>query len=75
MFCTPVETLISRKDHICTWCGEKILKGEEYHTWKSVDDSWFTSKVHEECHKAMLEEAAYWYDYDYMPFSNERPEK
>ncbi|MNK14337.1 hypothetical protein D3C87_324480 [compost metagenome] len=73
MFCTQAETLTSRKDHVCTWCGEKILKGEEYITWKTVDDSWFTSKVHKECSDAMLKEAAEWGDVEYMPFENERP--
>lgn len=75
MFTTDRQSLVSRKDHICTWCGEKILKGEEYHTWKTVDDCWFTSKVHDECSAAMQEEYAYYGDIEYMPFDNERPKK
>jgi hypothetical protein len=72
MYTTNQEIVVARKEHQCTWCGETILKGESYHKWKSVDDSWFTSKMHNECHKAAHDEYTYWGDSQYMPYDNER---
>lgn len=75
MFVTATQLIIAKKEHRCTWCGQKILKGEKYSKWKSVDDSWFTSKMHAECHTAANDENHYWGDYEYVPFDNERPTK
>lgn len=75
MFCTKVIDILARKEHSCTWCAEKILKGELYKQWKSVDDSWFTNKMHEECYKVACDEMQYYSDWEYMPYSEQRPEK
>lgn len=49
MFNSPPERLIARKEHVCTWCCEKILVGETYERWVSIDDSANTNKMHLEC--------------------------
>lgn len=71
MFCTPAETVKARKAHKCTYCGEWIKPGELYDTWKSVDDSWFTNKMHPECNEEVSEDGYF----EYTPFCNERPDK
>jgi len=75
MFCTQAELILAKKEHICTWCAEKIPKGEQYYRWASVDDTWHTSKMHVECRDACSEETSYYGDYEYMPYNNERPRK
>lgn len=75
MFCTITEDVLAKKEHVCTNCGQKILKGESYKKWKSVDDSWFTSKMHPECFVSLLDENEYYGSFEYMPYSGERPEK
>ena len=72
MFCTPSKTVKARKLHQCTYCCEPINAGDSYLKWTSVDDSWFTNKLHAECLDALLEEAD-GYEFEYMPFSGERP--
>lgn len=56
----------ARKDHKCTYCGEKIYKGELYRRWANVDDCFFTNKCHHECVEVMG------YD-EYCPYIEERP--
>lgn len=64
---------VARKEHRCTWCGEAILSGEQYFTWRSVDDGrWCQSKMHSECYSVMGEEL--YPDEGYIPYSNDRPE-
>lgn len=75
MFCTQAELILAGKEHVCTWCAEKILKGEQYYRWASVDDTWYTSKMHVECRDACLEDHACYGDNEYMPYNNERPNK
>lgn len=75
MFITSKELIVARKEHACTWCAEKILKGEQYFIWKSVDDSWFTSKMHVECAEACDTECLKWGDNEYMAYNGERPER
>lgn len=72
MFVTDKKIVRANKEHRCTWCSQKILSGETYSTWKSVDDSWFTSKMHHECESAMRESFDGWDD-TYDPYDNERP--
>ena len=75
MFCTPQESVIARKTHLCTNCAQGIAKGESYVKWKSVDDSWFTNKMHPECLQSLNEENEYYGSFEYMPYSGERPVK
>ena len=69
MFCTPPKTVVARVPHQCTYCGEAINSGDTYFTWKSVDDSWFTNKMHPECADELNE----WGDGEYSAYSNDRP--
>ena len=71
MFTTPLTYKKARKVHRCTWCGEDIKVGEQYTTWKSVDDSWFTSKMHPECRDDASEHVDG--DMTYEPYEGERP--
>lgn len=64
---------IAKKEHRCTWCSQRILIGEKYARWANVDDSFFVSKMHEECVGAMLDEFRETGDNEYLPFENERP--
>ena len=75
MYVFPQTLQTAKKPHNCTWCGQKILMGERYSRWASVDDSYFTSKMHEECVGAMLDEFRETRDNEYLPFENERPAK
>ena len=63
---------VARKDHRCIWCGQKITKGEQYINEHSVFDGEMQNHHwHDEC----LEDAQLNNDYDweFMPYSNERP--
>jgi hypothetical protein len=71
MYSTPSITAVARKKHRCTYCGEYILPGDTYTRWNSVDDGWFTSKMHPEC----LDDMDYWGDDEYIPYHSERPPK
>ena len=74
MYCFPSEPRKAKKPHKCTWCGQQIPIGEVYRRWRSVDNSFFVSKMHEECVGAMLEEFRETRDNEYLPFENERPQ-
>jgi hypothetical protein len=71
MFCTPNVKRTAVKEHLCTYCGQKILKGEVYATWKSCEDSWFTNKMHFEC----ADDQDEWGDGEYLPYVNDRPQE
>ena len=71
MFCTPPETRKARKEHFCTYCGEKILPGETYQAWRSVDATWFANKMHPEC----LADLQEWGDGEYTAYCGERPRR
>jgi predicted nucleic acid-binding Zn-ribbon protein len=73
MFCTAERTIVTRSPHQCTWCGQTIAKGEPHVMWKSIEDSWFTSRMHPECHDALDEEQRFSSDSEYVPYDNERP--
>lgn len=50
MFNSPPQQIVARKEHVCTWCCEKILPGETYARWASMDiDGATTNKMHLEC--------------------------
>ena len=71
MYCTPVKTRKAQREHRCTNCGEMILKGEMYNVWESVEETWFKNKMHPECYESMCDEG----EFEYMPFSGERPKR
>lgn len=49
-------TPIARKEHICDWCGEKILKGEKYFKTVQVDcGNIIVIKMHKECDRANIQ--------------------
>lgn len=73
-YCTHQQILVARKDHRCTNCGQAILAGDTYIRWASFDDSVFTNKMHQECLLSLLEDAD-GYEFEYMPYSGERPTK
>jgi hypothetical protein len=72
-YCTDTETLVSRKEHRCTWCAQVIAKGETYKRWVSFDDSAYTNKMHPECESACNEECREWGENEYTAYQNERP--
>lgn len=44
---------IARKDYICEWCSEKILKGEKYYRYKGIYEGRFQDTcMHLECEDA-----------------------
>jgi hypothetical protein len=75
MYCTPTETRVARKHHLCTNCGEVIAIGVKYNRWMSVDDGKAQpNKMHPECLQSLQDEfgsgGGYW---EYTPYSGERP--
>lgn len=64
---------IARKEHRCIWCGQAILKGEKYVAERSVFDGEMQNHHwHPEClTDARATEDCEW---EFMPYSNERPE-
>ena len=74
MFNTPQETLKARKPHKCTNCAEAIEPGEAYVRWTTMDGACFVSKMHPECLDALQEDAGEW-EWEYTPYSGERPAK
>jgi hypothetical protein len=44
---------VSKKEHRCDWCYEKIITGEKYHNQSGLsEDGPFINKFHLECWKA-----------------------
>ncbi len=73
MYSTEPETRKARKPHICSYCGEAILVGEQYKRWTSIDDSKaYQNKMHPECLWILQEEAEQG-AFEYTPYSGERP--
>lgn len=74
-FVTDKAVITARKPHRCTWCGQAIEKGEQHFMWKSVDDSWFTNRMHRECLDACTEECHFYGEVEYPAYQNERPRR
>ena len=70
-FYSEVKDVIARKQHRCTNCGEPIMVGEIYKRWVSVEDGWFTSKMHKECLQSLIDESDG--EFEYTPYNGERP--
>lgn len=74
MYCTDPDTFKARKLHVCMSCGQCIEVGETYKRWRSYDGGDAgTSKMHPEC-LAMHQEEGDYGEWEYTPFSYERPE-
>jgi len=56
------------KPHHCSWCSERIERGEVYKRWVCIGDEGLnTCKMHQECHAALerfaaAQDGAYEYD-------------
>lgn len=74
MFNTPQETLKARQRHQCTNCAEFIEPGEAYVRWTTMDEACFVNKMHPECLESLQEDAD-GFEWEYMPYSGERPAK
>ena len=62
----------ARTPHKCTWCAERINKGEIYCFQKgNYDDHWYETKMHQECWKDFCDGG----ENEYTPYSAERPVK
>jgi len=73
MYYTDAILVRARKVHQCTYCAEDIPAGEQYYRWMSVDlGDAFSNKLHVECWKDALA-GAEGGQFEYTPFSNERP--
>jgi hypothetical protein len=72
-YCTPVETRVARKSHVCTWCSEPIRPGDTYKRWASMEDSCFTNKIHMECLDPLQQECRESWEGEYIPYEGERP--
>jgi hypothetical protein len=66
---------IARKAHKCIWCGESIPVGEQYLRAKVAGEGTVSDQAwHFECKDDCDETSLYDGD-EFMPHSNERPEK
>ncbi len=69
-FFSCAKTRTASNDHRCTYCGERINKGDHYEYQKgNYDGHWFESKMHPECFADLCKYG----DGEYTPYSNERP--
>jgi hypothetical protein len=65
---------IARKDHRCIWCGQKIAKGEQYVAERSVFGGEMQNHHwHDGCAKACRAENWNESEWEFEPYSNERP--
>lgn len=70
---TEAQTVIAKTTHRCTFCGGQINVKEAYIKWSSSGEGgWFTNKMHPECHQVLLDDAD-GFDFEYTPYSGERP--
>ena len=75
---TETTTQRAKKEHQCSWCGQKILKCEIYELfrWFSNGDAG-TCKLHPECyedmHKEIIAQGESWLEFS--PGDYERPHK
>jgi hypothetical protein len=66
----------ARKEHVCIWCGEKILIGEKYHRESGAYDGQLQdSKWHLECNLDALEFFRTSHEYEFQVGENERPKE
>lgn len=61
-----------KKDYRCSWCGQKINKGEKHLYRAYVYDGFTTDRMHLECEKAMTKLDPYDYEDGWSPGQFER---
>jgi len=65
---------VARKTHTCIWCGQSIVKGEQYISEAGIYDGGFqNSKFHQECKTACSEDLKTNHEDEFTPWENERP--
>lgn len=63
----------AKKEHICEWCGEKILKNETYYRYIGLYNGDFQSTpLHLECRDAMRKHLLGNGEKEYEPFAFKR---
>lgn len=75
--CLAAKLVKARKPHKCTWCGETIKAGEQYHRRTGIDDDglFWTMEIHLECLKAeeeILKKDPNYYDETWEPYQCKR---
>jgi hypothetical protein len=66
----------ARKDYMCIWCGQKIIKGDVYYRRSGAwEGSVATDQWHPECNQASVESARINHDDEFDRYENERPSK
>lgn len=75
--CLAAKLVKARKPHKCTWCGEMIESGEQYHRRAGIDDDglFWTMEIHLECLKAeeeILRKDPNYYDETWEPYQCKR---
>ena len=74
MHSTPVTKPKAVKKHVCMSCGEAINPGDTYCMWVAFDaGTATTNKMHQECLDMHVGDSD-GYEWEYTPFSHERPE-
>lgn len=48
--CPTVKVNSARKNHTCTWCGQRILKGSSYVKWFYADGRYSLDNSETKCH-------------------------
>ncbi len=69
------ETVTARKQHGCSWCGQKIEAGQKYIRQALLfEGAMCANKFHLECDEACTEAARHEGGcFEFMPGENERP--
>lgn len=66
---------VAKKQHRCIWCGEGVLAGEKYYREQSIYEGQMQNHAwHEECIED-ARETLHNGDDEFLPYSNERPER
>jgi hypothetical protein len=72
LFSSDVRT--AKKEHVCIWCGQKILAGEKYTDERSVyDGNIQRHRWHPECHDDSVKYFRESGEEEFTPWDNERP--
>jgi hypothetical protein len=70
--CFSIKVVTARKPHRCIWCAQIIAIGDKYTHEKSIYDGNFQNHHwHGECLKSANNDNDG--DYEFLPYSNERP--
>jgi hypothetical protein len=61
LYTMPTLKRVGRKDWKCTLCSKDILKGVEYHYWRSPADGYTENRVHLKCFEKIMERGVHEY--------------